>query len=209
MRPQPDLRSMGSDLPDRSGPRSTGRGCRGRRWTELRFIDNDLKVPYSDQFSLGLRSQLTTCSTRKSVIRISKAVMALLIYWAIAVPMAAFSRNHPPLRIRRSAFAPPGFGSIIMGTNGLKTNADSAYLKLIKRYTPSSKWNVTGTYTFTLAEENRALDRRLRSIIPSLDDYPIARSSGVSKLATVLWAGRSTYRCSRSRPGLSPLHRRI
>src|SRR3546814_7338435 len=27
---------------------------------ELRFIDNDLKVPYSDQFSLGVRGRLTS-----------------------------------------------------------------------------------------------------------------------------------------------------
>src|SRR3546814_9633391 len=57
-------------------------------------------------------------------------------------------------------FAPPGFGSIIIGTNGLETSADSAYLKLTKNYTAASPWSLSATYTYTEAEENRQLDRK-------------------------------------------------
>jgi len=78
-------------------------------------------------------------------------------------------------------FAPPGFGSIIIGTNGLETSADSGYLKLVKNYTAASPWSFSATYTYTEAEENRNFGETFSLDFPSLDDYPITRSSGVRK----------------------------
>src|SRR3546814_1388176 len=78
-------------------------------------------------------------------------------------------------------FAPPGFGSIIIGTNGRKTSTDSGYLKLVKNYTAASPWSFAATYTYTEAEENRNFGEVFSLDFPSLDDYPITRSSGVRK----------------------------
>src|SRR3546814_8086580 len=53
------------------------------------------------------------------------------------------------------AYAPPGFGNLLLGKNGIETKADSAYFKVAKDYTPTSPWSFNATYTYTKAVENR------------------------------------------------------
>ena len=51
----PDLRSLGSGVFQPGEPVCTGRGQSGAR-SEVNLINNDIDVPYSDQFSLGMRN---------------------------------------------------------------------------------------------------------------------------------------------------------
>ena len=151
----------------------------GRGGGELRFIDNDLKLPYSDQFSLGVRGRfdLVELEVGASYIE-SKDGFAYLL--GNRLPNGQFfPTNAPP----NSPFGspPPGFGSVLIGTNGLETRAKSAYLKLVKAYRPSSPWSLDATYTYTDAEENRAFGETFSLDFPSLDDYPFATSSGIRK----------------------------
>lgn len=146
---------------------------------ELRFISNDLKIPYSDQFSLGVRHRLNLLEGELGYTHItSRNGFAFLL--GNRRPDGSF---FAPGEIWGAPFGfpPPGFGSIIIGTNGLKSNADSVYFKLNKRYTHSSPWNLNVAYTFTLAEENRKFNEVFSLDYPSLSDYPILRSTGVSK----------------------------
>ncbi|MBX3594058.1 TonB-dependent receptor [Sphingomonas sp.] len=148
--------------------------------SELRFFTNDLKVPYSDQFSLGLRgrvSSLLELEVGYSHVE-SHDGFALLLGNRLANGQFFQSTGN-----QSSPFgsAPPGRGSIIIGTNGLETSADTAYFKLNKRYTPTSPWSLTATYTYTQATENRAFGQTFALDFPSVDDYPTMRSSGVPK----------------------------
>ncbi len=148
---------------------------------ELRFIDNKLKVPYSDQFSLGVRGRLTPLfevEVGYSHIE-SKDGFAYLL--GNRRPDGSFFPPAPAAPDSPFGFAPPGFGSIIIGTNGLETSADSAYLKLNKNYTAASPWSLGVTYTYTEAEENRQFGEVFSLDYPSLEDYPVVRSSGVRK----------------------------
>src|SRR5690606_19684007 len=79
------------------------------------------------------------------------------------------------------SFTPPGYGNLIIGDNGLETSSDAAYLKFTKNYSPSSPWSLTATYTYTEAEENRKFNEVLSLDYPSIDDYPVVRSSGVPR----------------------------
>ena len=148
---------------------------------ELRFIDNDLKVPYSDQFSLGVRGRLTSnfeAEVGYSHIESHDGFAYLL---GNRRPDGSFFPPAPAAPDSPFGFAPPGFGSIIIGTNGLETSADSAYLKLTKNYTAASPWSLSATYTYTEAEENRQFGEVFSLDYPSLEDYPVVRSSGVRK----------------------------
>ncbi|WP_033073908.1 TonB-dependent receptor [Sphingopyxis sp. MWB1] len=148
---------------------------------ELRFIDNDLKVPYSDQFSIGLRARLQPLlETEVGFSHIeSKDGFAYLL--GNRRPDGSFFPPAPSAPESPWGFAPAGFGSIIIGTNGLETSADSAYLKFSKSYSASSPWSLAATYTYTEAEENRNFGEVFSLDFPSLEDYPIVRSSGVRK----------------------------
>lgn len=147
---------------------------------ELRFIDNNLKVPYSDQYSLGLRRQFGLIEGEIGYTHIeSRDGFAWLL--GNRRPNGSFFEPAPIRQDSPFCCAPPGRGAIILGVNGLETNSDAAYAKLVKRYSPSSPWNLTATYTYTEAEENRAFGETFSLDFPSTEDYPFLYSSGVSK----------------------------
>lgn len=146
---------------------------------ELRFINNDLKLPYSDQFSLGLRSTFGLLDAEVGYRHIaSRDGFGYLL--GNRRPDGSF---FPPTGNASSPFGfpPAPFGSILIGTNGINTDLDSGYLKLNKRYTQNSRWTLDATYTFTLAEENRRFGEYFSLDFPSFDDYPVIRARGVRK----------------------------
>jgi outer membrane receptor protein involved in Fe transport len=146
---------------------------------ELRFIKNDLKVPYSDQFSLGVRGNfnLVDLEVGYSYVQ-SKDGFAYVL--GNRRPDGTF---FPPTGRPDSpfGFGPAPFGSIILGTNGIETKANTAYFKLTKRYTAASPWSIDATYTFTDAEENRQLGEVFALDFPSIDDYPWITATGTRK----------------------------
>ncbi len=151
---------------------------------ELRFINNDLKTPYSDQFSLGLRTRFNPVQLEVGYTRIESRDGFV---WLLGNrrPDGSFFFDNPASTTDTPGapfgFAPNGFGSIIIGTNGIETNADSAYVKLTKGYSASSPWSLDATYTFTDAEENRQFGETFSLDFPSIEDYPFLRSTGVPR----------------------------
>ncbi len=156
-------------------------GAGGR---EIRFITNDLKLPYSDQFSLGVRSNFNLFELELGYRHINSYDGFAYLLGNRRLDGSFFPANAPPNS--PFGFAPPGWGSIIIGTNGLETREDVGHFKLTKRYTQFSPWSLTATYTYTEAEENRAFGETFSLDFPSIEDYPFARSSGVPKHRLVM-----------------------
>lgn len=156
-----------------------GAGVGGGR--SLRYINNDLKVPYSDQFSLGVRGQLTDLFNAEIGYRHIESHDGFAYLLGNRRPDGTFFTPPPAVPGSPFGFAPPGFGSIILGDSGLETSEDAVHLKLVKRYTRTSPWNLTATYTYTEGEENRAFNEYFSFDFPSLEDYTVKRSSGLRK----------------------------
>ena len=152
----------------------------GRGGGELFFIDNDLKIPRSDQFSLGVRGRLT--DLWQAEVGFTHIIGKNGFGWLLGNrrPDGSF---FPPGAPPDSPFccAPPGFGSILLGTNGINTRASSVYLKATKVYRPTSPWSLDATYTYTRAKENRQFGETFSLDYPSFDAYPYAYSSGVRR----------------------------
>ncbi|GAA0733319.1 TonB-dependent receptor [Sphingomonas japonica] len=146
---------------------------------ELRFINNDLKVPYSDQFSLGLKTRFDPVDLEVGYTHIESRDGFVYLLGNRRPDGNFFEPGAAPNS--PFGFAPPGFGSIIIGDNGLETSSDAAYVKLVKRYTVASPWSIDATYTYTQAEENRAFGETFSLDFPSIEDYPVLRSSGVPR----------------------------
>jgi outer membrane receptor protein involved in Fe transport len=151
---------------------------------ELRFINNDLKVPYSDQFSLGLRGRFGLLNAEVGYSHIeSKDGFVYLL--GNRRPDGSF---FPPTGNPGAPFGfpPAPFGSIIIGDNGIETTTDSAYFKLDKVYTQASPWSFAATYTYTDAEENRQFGETFSLDYPSIEDYPFTPSAGVRRHRLVM-----------------------
>lgn len=151
---------------------------------ELRFINNELKMPYSDQFSLGFRSRFNPIELEVGYQHISSRDGFVYLLGNRRPDGSFFAPGSTPQNPTPQSpfpFTPPGFGSILIGDNGLKTDADSAYVKLTKPYSPTSPWSLDATYTFTEASENRQFGETFSLDFPSIDDYPTLRSAGVPR----------------------------
>ncbi len=156
---------------------------------EFRFLNNNLKVPYSDQFSLGLRGRFDMIGLEVGYTHVtSKNGFVFLLGNRRRDGSFFFNDPASATDTPSSPFGdpPPGYGAIILGTNGLRTAADSAYFKVTKTYTPASPWSIDATYTFTEASENRQFAETYSLDFPSINDYPTLRSSGVPRHRLVI-----------------------
>ena len=170
---------------------------------ELRLLTNDLTVPYADQLSLGVRSYWGDWDGEIGVTRTeAKDGFA----WLLGNRLEDGS-FFPPGAVFGAPFGsrPPGFGSLLLGVNGLESEANTLYLKATKLYDPESGWGLNATYTYTDAEENRKFGETFSLDFPSLDDYPVLTSAGVPEHSLVVagnvdlpWglklSGKMTYR---------------
>ena len=146
---------------------------------ELRFINNKLKTPYSDQFSIGARGRFDLLDLEVGYSYVeSKDGFAYLLGNRRANGSFFPATGNPDSPF---GFPPAPFGSIIIGTNGIETRANTAYFKLTKRYTEFSPWSLDATYTFTDAEENRQFGETFSLDFPNMDAYPFITSTGVRK----------------------------
>ena len=178
---------------------------------EIRLISNDLEVPYSDQFSLGVRGGWDVWDGEIGISHVAaKNGFAWLLgnrrddgnYFA---PGAIWGQPW--------GFSPPGFGNLLLGVNGLESDANSAYIKIARPYDEDAGWGFNATYTYTDAEENRVFGQTFSLDYPSLDDYPVLTSAGVNKHRLVAagsidipWglrlSGKYTYRSPIYRYGI-------
>lgn len=169
---------------------------------EIFLLRNDLKVPYSDQFSLGMRNSFGDWQTDIAYSHVeSKDGFVFLLGnrrddGSFFAPGATWGAPF--------GFPAPGFGALILGQNGKETEADSLFLKIQKPYTPDSGWEVGLAYTYTDAEENRQSGEVFSLDYPTMAGFGVLPSSAVDEhriVATgiydlpwqILLSGKFTY----------------
>jgi outer membrane receptor protein involved in Fe transport len=138
---------------------------------ELNLLKNDLKTPYSDQFSLGFRSGIGAWNTTVTLSHIEQKD-GFVFLLGNRLPNGAFyaagTTSGPPF-----GAGVPGQGSLILGSNGINTKVDSLQLQADKPYTKASGWGVTAAYTFSHAKENHNSQDDFTYLL----DYPTASAS--------------------------------
>ncbi len=156
--------------------------------SEVNLINNDLKVPYSDQFSFGIRNAFefldTDWNTSASVVHI-RSKDGVIFSLGNRYPNGTF--YGPGRNFGGAPFGQPipGYGSLIKADNGIETRLNQLLLYAEKLYTQDSPWGVTLAYTYSDGEENRSnvanSDERYVFDYPNLNDHPWVSSIGVSK----------------------------
>jgi outer membrane receptor protein involved in Fe transport len=138
---------------------------------EVFMVNNNLKTPYSDQFSLGMRGNLF--GEWKGEFSLSRIVSKDGFAWRLA------NRRDDGSFFDKGAswgapwgFGIPGFGATIIGDNGIETKANSLYLKLEKPK-EDSDWGFALAYTYTNPETNRESGEVFALDYPTLADYGV------------------------------------
>jgi outer membrane receptor protein involved in Fe transport len=144
---------------------------------EVNLINNDLEVPYSDQFSLGMRNRLADWNTSASVTRIL-AKEGFVFTLGNRYPNGEFWQNrsqpwgHPP---------PSLSGALLLGNNGIETRSTQLLLSAEKPFTQESRWGTTFSYTYTDAEMNRDVNEHYVLDASSIREFPFILSNAAAK----------------------------
>jgi outer membrane receptor protein involved in Fe transport len=137
--------------------------------SEVFLINNDLKTPYSDQFSLGMRNTFGMLGYDWNS---SVTLLHVMSHDGISIgignrrPDGTF---YPPgVTFGSSPGADlPGYSRFFLMDNGAETRLNSLLLSLEKPYTRDSAWGVSFAYTYSEAKDNRGAD-----IFTNVFDYP-------------------------------------
>ncbi|WP_254779405.1 TonB-dependent receptor [Luteibacter sp. 329MFSha] len=143
---------------------------------EVDMLNNDLKAPYSDQFSIGMSNKLGDWNTDATVTRV-------LSYDGFAFTLG---NRYPDGSFFQNGTQPwnngiPGFGSMIIGNNGIRTRTTQVLLSADKPYTRESGWSANFAYTYSRAKQNRDIKEHYSFDEPTIFAYPFVTSNAVSK----------------------------
>ena len=112
---------------------------------EIWLIRNDVKLPYADQLTLGLRQAIGQWNAEISASEVyAKNQFVFFIGNRDANGGSATQSPIDPL-----FGGPGGFGSLILGDFVGKTKTDSVFVKAEKPYTALSGWSVNVAYTYS------------------------------------------------------------
>lgn len=158
---------------------------------EVNLISNDIKTPYSDQFSIGMRNVFAVAgndwissATLAHIRSYDGIVFTLGNRW----PDGSFRNPANPNATwggQPWGFPIPGYGTLILADNGIETKVNQLLLSLEKPFSRESPWGFTVAYTYSDAKENRLnaanSDEHYLFDYPNLDGQPFLRSIGIPK----------------------------
>lgn len=148
---------------------------------EVDLINNKIKTPYSDQFSLGMRNTFGLWGYDwNSSVAVSHIRSHDGIYFhnGRRRPDGSFHQFESQGQAWGGGPGnPAGQSGLILADNGFESRSTSLLVSLDKPYTEASKWGVNVAYTYTDGEENR----------------PNMASTGETYLFDYPWAGDTFY----------------
>jgi outer membrane receptor protein involved in Fe transport len=144
---------------------------------EVDAINNNLKVPYSDQFSIGIRNTLGEWNTSATIARIISK-NGLVFTLGNRYPSGAFFQNGGN---QFGGDAVPGFGNLILGNSGIETKATQVLLSAEKPFSNESHWGATFAYTYTSATQNRDITQQYSFDEETIGQYPFINSNAAPR----------------------------
>jgi outer membrane receptor protein involved in Fe transport len=111
---------------------------------EVDMVNNNIKAPYSDQISIGMRNKIGDWNTSAAIASV-RSHDGLYYHLGNRYPDGAFWQGGS----QPWGNGVPGFGSLIIADNGLETKTEQVLLSADKPYTKESGWGVSIAYTYT------------------------------------------------------------
>jgi outer membrane receptor protein involved in Fe transport len=115
---------------------------------EIWLIKNKFKMPFADQFSIGVRQAIGSWNADVAVSNIH-AKNQFIWFGGNRDPNGGFGTQSS---IDPLWGGPNGYGTVVLGDFVGETKSRSLYLSLDKPYTQASGWSMTVAYTYTDAK---------------------------------------------------------
>ena len=153
---------------------------------EANMFPNNLKVPYSDQFSIGMRNKMGDWNTSVTLTQINSFEGLLGVlgnrYADGSFATRACGLDWGGSPAQWCAAGPPGLQSnLVLWENGQETRTSELLVSAEKPYTRESHWGATIAYTYTNATQNRLFTDGYAFDLPHVADYPFTLSSAVAR----------------------------
>lgn len=158
---------------------------------EVDLLNNNLKVPYSDQLSFGMSNQFGEWLTDATIAR-TLSYDGFAFTLGNRYPTGQFFDDPRLCGGDKAGLGQawscnvPGFGSLIIGQQGIKTRATQLLLSAQKPFTKESGWGTSIAYTWTTARHNRDINEHYAFDRGVIGDYPTIRSNGAPRHRLVL-----------------------
>ena len=161
-------------------------GSTSNEGMEVDLLNNNMKVPYADQFSLGMSNQFGEWLTDATISR-------TLTYDGFAFTLGNrfnngnFFDNQMLCGAKEPTYGQPwncnipGFGSLIIGQQGIKTRSTQVLLSAQKPYSKESGWGTSIAYTWTNARHNRNINEHYSFDRGTIGEYPTIKSNGAPR----------------------------
>ena len=161
------------------GLAATSAGGGGR---EIYLIDNKIKTPYSDQFSIGMRNMMPLWGqdwfTDVTLSRI-ESHDGFAFVRGNRLPDGSFFQ--PGTTSGVPTDSPDGYSAIVLGINGVETRNNQLALQVEKPYDEESGWGLTVAYTYSDAKENRQFGEHYALDRERIEDYGWREAGGIPK----------------------------
>ncbi len=146
---------------------------------EADLLNNHLKAPYSDQFSIGIRNKLGDWNTSATIVQINGHD---------GLVGRSGQRNPDGSWFNGSNWGGPpnGLGSLVLWDNGRETRDTELLLSAEKPYTKESGWGMSAAYTFQHATENVYYSEIYQFDYPQNSDIHFHASPAVPKHRLVI-----------------------
>lgn len=164
---------------------------------EVDLLNNNIKTPYSDQFSLGIRNRLGEWNTQATLSYI-ESFDAIVGHWGARYADGSYYQNGS----QWGAQGVPGVGSLILWDNAGRDKNLQLTLAAQKPYTKESGWSMTASYTFSDAKQNNVAggtnpysigNNQYLFDYPDPSDYPELTSSAVPQHRLVVTYSRDLF----------------
>ncbi|CEJ43994.1 conserved hypothetical protein [Xanthomonas citri pv. bilvae] len=149
---------------------------------EVYLIDNNIKTPYSDQFSIGMRNMVPLWGqdwfTDVTLSRI-ESHDGFAFVRGNRLPDGSFFQ--PGTTSGSPTDGPDGYSAIVLGTNGVETRNNQLALQVEKPFDEESGWGLTVAYTYSDAKENRQFGEHYALDRERIEDYGWREAGGIPK----------------------------
>ena len=160
---------------------------------EMHFINNKLKAPYADQFTLGMRNRINDWNTSVAVAYIEShdGVIASPANFFGDGTWYWYDTFHYSLN--EALIANAGGGGLFLFDNAKETKTTQVLMSFDKPYTSESGWSASIAYTYSWAKEKLEFNGDYQLDYPFADFSPFVLSSQVPKnrLVAIGTAGRA------------------